>query len=107
MRDTEPGRLVDMLVVGAFIEARSCERFALLADALTHEPQVANLYVTLLDSEARHFQVYLELARDIEAGDALEGRVVHFRGVEYGLVSLPADAVRFHSGPPTQRSRAA
>ena len=60
MRTSEPGKLVDVLIVGAFIEARSCERFARLAPLLDSE--LADFYQSLLRSESRHFLDYLKLA---------------------------------------------
>jgi tRNA-(ms[2]io[6]A)-hydroxylase len=96
----EPGRLVDMLVVGAFIEARSCERFALLAPWVD-EP-FASFYRGLLASESRHFTDYLRLAReyaDRRVGD-VEARIEQFRKLENRLVSEPDGEIRFHSGPP-------
>ena len=60
VRNHEPYRLTDTLVIGAFIEARSCERFAMLVPHLDEE--LGRFYHGLLKSEARHFQDYLKLA---------------------------------------------
>ncbi|MBT8045901.1 MAG: tRNA isopentenyl-2-thiomethyl-A-37 hydroxylase MiaE, partial [Pontiella sp.] len=57
MRKKEPGNLVDTLIVGAYIEARSCERFASLAPHVDEE--LSAFYGSLLKSEARHFKDYL------------------------------------------------
>lgn len=65
-RSHEPGRLVDTLLCCALIEARSCERFRLLADALD-DPALAAFYRGLLASEARHHGLYVELAKGIDA----------------------------------------
>ena len=97
VRRNEPGRLVDRLIVGAFIEARSCERFALLTPRLDDE--LGRFYGGLLASEARHFQHYLELARGF-AGDELEARIDAIRQVENRLATEPDTELRFHSGPP-------
>jgi tRNA-(ms[2]io[6]A)-hydroxylase len=96
-RTGEPGRLVDRLVAGAFIEARSCERFAMLAPRLPVE--VGRFYEGLLASEARHFEHYLGMARHY-GGEAVEARVARFREVENGLATSPDTELRFHSGPP-------
>ena len=64
VRSDEPERLLDTLLVCAFIEARSCERMRLLADAL-EEPELAQLYRGLLASEARHHMMYVDLAREL------------------------------------------
>jgi tRNA-(ms[2]io[6]A)-hydroxylase len=99
VRKGEPGRLADRLVVGAFIEARSCERFALLAPHLDDE--LGRFYRGLLASEARHFRHYLELAAGF-AGDDLEARIDAIREAENRLVTEPDTELRFHSGPPAK-----
>ena len=97
LRKEEPGRLVDRLIVGAFIEARSCERFALLTPRLDDE--LGQFYGSLLASEARHFRHYLELARSF-AADGLDERIEAIRQVENRLATEPDTELRFHSGPP-------
>lgn len=93
----EPRRLSDSLICGAFIEARSCERFAALLPFL--DTQLARFYGGLLASEARHFRHYLELAREADATD-FERRVQRFRDADSLAVTEPDDAFSFHSGPP-------
>ena len=94
----EPDRLVDLLVAGAFIEARSCERFALLAPHVP--PPFDDFYRGLLASERRHFVHYLELARDCAASDGgVERRIERFRRLENSLITDPDTEIRFHSGP--------
>lgn len=98
VRTYEPGHLVDLLIVGAFIEARSCERFAKLAPFLDDE--LAKFYRSLLKSEGRHYQDYLGLAQDY-AGEPIEDRIAVFREVERDLIESDDDEFRFHSGNPT------
>lgn len=95
IRKTEPQRLVDTLIVGAFIEARSCERFAKLAPFLDEE--LARFYTSLLKSEARHYQDYLAMARQY-AGESIDARVAFFAEVEREAILTPDDEFRFHSG---------
>lgn len=97
VRPQEPLRLVDILIVGAFVEARSCERFAALAPHL--DPELRRFYISLLRSEARHFEDYLQLAREC-AGADISGRVHFFAGVERALIETPDADFRFHSGVP-------
>lgn len=66
IRKGEPAKLVDTLIVGAYIEARSCERFYRLAPYLDEE--LGSFYTSLLKSEARHYQGYLKMAEQILAG---------------------------------------
>src|SRR5690606_32060991 len=98
VRRGEPWRLLDTLLVGALIEARSCERFAALAPHLPRP--LCEFYTGLLASEARHFAHYLELARSAAAeGGALERRLAEFKALEASLVTSPDTCFRFHSGP--------
>lgn len=96
VRREEPGRLVDTLIVGALIEARSCERFARLAPLL--DAELGKFYRGLLASEARHFQSYLALAERYSDGP-IDDRVEGFRVRERELIESPDRELRFHSGP--------
>ena len=93
----EPQTLIDKLICGAYIEARSCERFASLAPHLDEE--LASFYISLLRSEARHYQDYLDLATLI-AGKDIRTRVQKIGEVEARLISEPDTELRFHSGAP-------
>lgn len=97
IRTHEPATLVDKLICGAYIEARSCERFAALAPWVDDSLQA--FYLSLLRSEARHYQDYLALAQRISADD-IAPRVRHFAEVEAALIASPDDEFRFHSGMP-------
>lgn len=94
-RTHEPLMLVDKLICGAYIEARSCERFAALAPWLDDE--LSSFYLSLLRSEARHYQDYLSLAQLIAGGDIQE-RIRFFGEIEAKLIQSPDDTFRFHSG---------
>jgi tRNA 2-(methylsulfanyl)-N6-isopentenyladenosine37 hydroxylase len=96
VRAEDPGRLVDVLIVGAIIEARSCERFAALAPHL--DKTLADFYNGLLKSEARHYQDYLTLA-ERAAGGPVDDRVAAFLAIEKSLIESPDTEFRFHSGP--------
>ncbi len=100
VRKTGPGALVDMLITGAFIEARSAERFAVLAPQLDEE--LGRFYAGLLAVEARHFEQYLGLAVEYHAGSEaeLQQRIELFRDAEAALCCDPDPQFRFHSGMP-------
>lgn len=119
IRTFEPAALVDKLIAGAFIEARSCERFALLAPHLDDE--LNKFYVSLLRSEARHYQDYLTLAEVIaetmsntvknnkqkkaskpSIKEDIQSRITLFATVEAELISMPDADFKFHSGEPMQ-----
>ena len=105
IRTYEPEALIDVLIVGAFVEARSCERFAALAPLVDDE--LGKYYRYLLKSESRHFEDYLALAKDVastakmkNADEDIEQRIVHIREVEKNLILSPDKVFRFHSGVP-------
>ena len=100
VRSKEPGRLCDMLIVGALIEARSCERFAVLIPHLPSD--LATFYGGLLASEARHFEHYLAFARNAwPASDRdFEARVDALKVIESALITSADSQFRFHSGVP-------
>ena len=97
VRTHEPKRLVDAMIVGAIIEARSCERFAAIAPYLDKE--LKKFYESLLKSESRHFRDYLALAQKY-SDEAIDDRVLFFLGVEQELIESPDAVFRFHSGTP-------
>jgi tRNA-(ms[2]io[6]A)-hydroxylase len=97
VRTYEPETLVDTLIIGAFVEARSCERFAALAPRL--DPQLGRFYHSLLRSEARHYEYYLGLAHQYANSD-IGSRIAFFAEVEAELISSPDPDLRFHSGVP-------
>lgn len=97
MTTHEPQTLIDKLIIGAYIEARSCERFAKLAPHMDED--IAKFYISLLRSEARHYQDYLALAENIAGGDINE-RIAHFGRLEAELISSPDSDFKFHSGIP-------
>lgn len=97
----EPGRKLDLMLVGALIEARSAERFRLLVPRLP-EP-LAELYAALERSEARHFELYLNLARDADPSEGdveCERRLASLAAREAELATEPDPLFRFHSGAP-------
>lgn len=100
MRKTEPGAFVDLMIIGAIIEARSCERFAAIAPHLDAiDPELAHYYRFLLKSEARHFRDYLNLARSVDR-KGLDARTQEFLALEAELINRPEKTFRFHSGVP-------
>jgi tRNA-(ms[2]io[6]A)-hydroxylase len=100
VRDREPERFLDLLLVGALIEARSCERFAALVPHLPDD--IGRFYAGLLSSEARHFEHYLQFAREeCDVSDAeFDSRLSQLKTIEAQLISAPDDQFRFHSGHP-------
>jgi len=105
----DPQRKLDLLLCGALIEARSCERFETLAP---HLPQpLADFYADLARSERRHAGLYLQLAlaaqRDARLDPAgVQRRLDELATVEAALIIDPDPEFRFHSGVPSQAAAA-
>ncbi|MDI4483268.1 tRNA-(MS[2]IO[6]A)-hydroxylase (MiaE) [Moraxella lacunata] len=97
-RTWEPAGMIDVLIIGAFIEARSCERFSALADVINDE-KLSKYYKYLLKSESRHYEDYLALAQSV-SDEPIDERVAFFRAVEAELIDSPDGELRFHSGVP-------
>ncbi len=96
VRTHEPKRKLDLMIVHALIEARSCERFRLLSKHLPAE--VRELYAQLERSEARHFEVYLAFAaREFDAAEVAQ-RLDIIATREAELITTPDPDLRFHSG---------
>lgn len=98
IRTHEPAKLADTLLVGAIIEARSCERFEALAPHLDDELQ--KFYLSLLKSEARHYQDYLALAAKVESAEVIEQQLDKLLTAEARLIQTTDSQFRFHSGVP-------
>jgi tRNA-(ms[2]io[6]A)-hydroxylase len=96
IRAREPEHLLDLLLVRAIIEARSCERFQLLADAIL-EPRLAELYRGLLASEARHHGMYLELAGQVCPQAVVRERLRELADAEAEILTEPCRLVRLHT----------
>ncbi|WP_019673695.1 tRNA-(ms[2]io[6]A)-hydroxylase [Psychrobacter lutiphocae] len=129
-RTYEPAAMIDVLIIGAFIEARSCERFAALS-AVIDDERLAKYYRYLLKSESRHYEDYITLAKSLQPKQNslnnkaassidfealkqsthgsinsniqtlnIDDRIAFFREVEADLITSPDNELRFHSGVP-------
>ncbi len=97
---SEQGSLIDRLLVAALIEARSCERFRLLARALEeHGPaDLFALYEELLAAEARHFRTFVDLAHQVAAPDDnwVEARLAEVATLEAELAASLGGSPSIH-----------
>jgi tRNA 2-(methylsulfanyl)-N6-isopentenyladenosine37 hydroxylase len=95
VRRDEPARLLDALIVAALIEARSCERFQLLVEVLPPGPE-RDLFSGLMPSEARHYTMFLTLAREYFPAAEVQARLEEFTYLEADIVSSLPDEPRMH-----------
>ena len=96
VRKEEPGKAVDRLLVAGLIEARSCERFALLKDGI-RDTELAAFYGSLFESEARHHSTYSQLARQFAPADEVERRLEELSRLEADILATSNDPPRMHS----------
>lgn len=96
VRSADPGRKLDLLLTAALIEARSAERFALLAPHLP--APLGQLYAELDACEARHYELYVNFARE-RAPELWQERLAQLSQCEAEAATAPAAELRFHSGP--------
>ena len=92
----EPQRAVDRLLVAGLIEARSCERFHALSSHVD-DPELAEFYASLFESEARHHATYTRLAKHFAADESVEKRLAELAAAEAQIIAQGEPLARMHS----------
>jgi tRNA-(ms[2]io[6]A)-hydroxylase len=98
VRGREPERLLDALLVAAFIEARSHERLGLLAAGFTRggDAELADFYAALADAEERHAEIFLDLARPLVSTELFEQRLAVLAARETEVLAELPHTTRVH-----------
>ena len=96
VRKEEPYRMLDSFLIAGLIEARSHERLSLLA-LNSEQKSFKLLYESLLESEARHFGIYWNLAQTKFSKDETFQRLEELSKVETKILSQPFSLPRVHS----------
>src|SRR3954466_16179730 len=89
--------LVDRLMISSLIEARSCERFALLGEACS-DVELKKLYTGLWASEHGHYRTFIQLAEQIQPAETVARRWDQMLDAEAGIIREQAAGPRMHSG---------
>jgi tRNA-(ms[2]io[6]A)-hydroxylase len=98
VRDREPGRAVDRLLIAGLIEARSCERFSILSEHIaTRDSELAEFYRSLFESEARHHSTYVRLAHKFDSEANVEVRLQELSAEESRIMTQGDPLPRMHS----------
>lgn len=98
VRLREPERAVDRLLIASLIEARSCERFRLLSEHVrTSDPELADFYASLFESEARHHTTYVQLAEHFQSREQVKARLNQLSAKEAEIVADGSPLPRMHS----------
>jgi tRNA 2-(methylsulfanyl)-N6-isopentenyladenosine37 hydroxylase len=95
-RKAEPHQLLDRLLIASLIEARSCERFQILADNVD-DPALRDLYADLYRDEARHHTLYTSLAREQFGHEETTKRLDELAQAEVEALRSSAGLPRLHS----------
>ena len=96
VRKDEPARAIDRLLVAGLIEARSCERFALLRDHVA-DAELRDFYGSLFESEARHHATYVRLACDVAPEETVRERLHWLAAEEAAIIAQGDPVARMHS----------
>jgi tRNA 2-(methylsulfanyl)-N6-isopentenyladenosine37 hydroxylase len=96
VRNHEPQRGVDRLLVAGLIEARSCERFDLLRQHVEDKP-LASFYDSLFESEARHHATYVRLAEEFQSRSDVRARLEQLAAEEAAIIAVGSPLARMHS----------
>jgi tRNA-(ms[2]io[6]A)-hydroxylase len=98
VRKAGPHELLDRLLVSGLIEARSCERFGLLALAASEvEPDLAAFYNSLCSSEMGHYKTFLKLAGKVAPPATVESRWQEMLAAEARIMAEQTPGSRIHS----------
>jgi len=98
VRRGEAVEIIDRLLVSALIEARSCERFSVLAAAATNDSELSDFYGALCVSELGHYRVFLKLARKTGPAKSVDDRWQHMLATEVRILTEQPPGSRIHSG---------
>jgi tRNA 2-(methylsulfanyl)-N6-isopentenyladenosine37 hydroxylase len=85
---TDPlGRFLDRLLLASIIECRGAERFRLVWGAIEDDPELKEFYHHLWVSEARHGNIFVEMALRYFPEDQVYARLTALNGAEGEIVS--------------------
>lgn len=81
----EEQQFVERMLFAAMVEARSCERFRLLSEEIS-DLDLRDFYRDLMESEARHYTLFLKFAKKYATRIDVDQRWKEFLEYEAGLM---------------------
>lgn len=93
-----PEELIDRLMISALIEARSCERFNLLGQAVEDDAELRKLYRGLWASEHGHYRTFIQLAEQLLPANVVQKRWSEMLDAEAQIIQTQPPGPRMHSG---------
>jgi tRNA-(ms[2]io[6]A)-hydroxylase len=98
IRQSDPQRAVDRLLIASLIEARSCERFRLLSEHVRQrDGELADFYASLFESEARHHTTYVQIAERFQGRKLVRERLDQLSAKESEIIAKGSPLPRMHS----------
>ena len=97
INSAETTRLIDLLVVSAFMHGRAFERFSRLIPDVDEE--LESFCVPFVRTQRHHFFEYLNLAKSMSDEGIPLARIDHFASIEKNLIESPDIEFRVYSGP--------
>lgn len=96
VRNGQRQQVIDHLICCSLIEARSCEKFQVLAAELkTRDPELADFYAGLVESEGNHYATYLLMAKTIDDSETSR-RLDFYLDLDARLVREPNPLPMLH-----------
>lgn len=96
IRNGRQCQAIDHLICCAFIEGRSCEKFQILAQELALiDPELAQFYAGLVESEGNHYANYLLMARAIDEAET-DRRLDFYLDLDAELIRQPNQVPILH-----------
>ncbi len=96
VRRQEPERCLDLLLIDALIEARSCERFSILSKCEDIPEDLRKFYHSLLVSEAGHYRMFTDLASQYNTVDEVKARLNELSAAEADIVRALPNSPTIH-----------
>ena len=97
INSAEKTKLIDLLVVSAFMHGRAFERFSRLIPYI--DVELESFYVPFVRTQEPHFSEYLTLAKSISDEGKFIAMIDHFSSIEKNLIESPDSEFRIYSGP--------
>jgi tRNA-(ms[2]io[6]A)-hydroxylase len=96
IRNGQRPAVIDHLICCSLIEGRSCEKFQFLATALRGiDPELADFYASLVESEGNHYATYWLMAKDLNEEEA-DRRLDFYLDLEAKLIRQPNPLPMLH-----------
>lgn len=96
VRKQDPERFLDSLLVDCLIEARSCERFTLLAACEAIPEDIRGIYHSLMSSEEGHYLTFVDLAKIYFPSQTVDERLAELSAIEADIVRSLTNKPQMH-----------